>query len=188
VLTPGQSQDTIDAVTRQFGDRDWLWGQQEWTRDNTYANCWFTGEFESEELWKQYVSSGEGVAIQSTVRQLIRSFETSPGTISIQPVIYYDPDSGLVPPEIFHAPYYKHEKYRHEQEFRCFVVAPQSHGEYKEHPDGIGVWVPCNVQALTGLVRVAPNAPLGFDDSVRSLLRDGGLPTVRVEPSKVTPK
>ena len=39
-------------------------------RELLVVNCWFFGERESERMWKEYVSSVEGVAIKSTPKRL----------------------------------------------------------------------------------------------------------------------
>jgi hypothetical protein len=184
VLAPGQPQETIDAVRRQFGDVASLRDQQEWGREHTYVHCWFIGEFESERMWREYVPDGRGVVVQSTIRKLRYSFDATPGDIYILPVIYHDPASRrMVPVDVFHTPLYKRDTYRHEQELRCFVLAPQIHQEYVVHPDGIGVWVPCNVGSLVDRVRVPPGAEDDLVDQVHTILRAAGLPTIAVERS-----
>jgi hypothetical protein len=189
ILAPGQDQDAIDTVTRQFGNPDRLREQQQWGRDQTYISCWFLDEFELQRMWNEYVPDGKGVAVQSTLRQLRSSFDEARGNVCMQSVIYYDPESRqMVPLDPFHTPLYKHAKWRHEQEFRCFEIAPQSHGMYAVQPDGRGVWVPCDLQALIQRVRLAPNVPPDLVDHVRAELQDVGLPCVRVEPSRVNVK
>lgn len=188
VLTPGQSQETIDTIRREFGDPECLRRHQEWVRDHTYVNCWFIGEFESERMWNEYAPDGQGVVVQSTIRKLRHSFDSSPGSIFIQPVIYYDPQSGqMVPVDEFHTPLYKHASHRHEQELRGFVVAPQIHGEYELHPDGIGVWVPVDLKILVERVRVSPGATGHIVEHVGSVLRQGALSAVRIERSALPP-
>ena len=186
VLAPGQSQDTIDGVARQFTDLESLRDQEEWGKDHTYINCWFINEFESEHMWNEYVRDGDGVAIASTIRQLRASFMEAAGNVCIQPAIYYNPDSSeIVPLDIFHTPLYKHRQWWRENELRCFELAPQSHAQYKEHCDGIGVWIPCDPQVLLQRVRLAPNCPADLTDRVRNVLDLSGLEHVVVEPSRL---
>ena len=186
ILAPGQPRDTVDAVTRQFGNVESLRDQQEWGRDHTYINCWFMDEFESEYMWNEYVPDGDGVAIVSTIRQLRASFAEAVGNVCIQPVIYYNPDSPeIVPPDEFHIPLYKHRKWWRENELRCFELAPQSHGQYKVHCDEIGVWIPCDPQVLLQRVRLAPNCPADLTDCVRNVLDIAALEHVVVEPSRL---
>jgi hypothetical protein len=42
-------------------------------RDVLVVNCWFLGESESSQMWKEYVGSTEGVAIRSTLKRLDQS-------------------------------------------------------------------------------------------------------------------
>lgn len=57
----------------------------------TYVNCWHRAERESMGMWRGYVASGQGVAIQSTFGRLIRSSKVAEratwGLVS-----YVDPD------------------------------------------------------------------------------------------------
>lgn len=46
-------------------------------RELIVANCWSIGEHESRRMWDVYVGNGEGVAIQSTARDLTRSLVLS---------------------------------------------------------------------------------------------------------------
>jgi hypothetical protein len=184
VLAPGQAVDTIAAITRDYGDPAWVRRMQEWVRDQTYVNCWFTDEFESERMWQDYVPDGDGVVVQSTVRLLVASLEQTPGSVQIDSVIYYDPATDImVPPDIFRTPLYKHTTYRHEREFRCYVVAPQSHGRYVQHAQEIGYWVPCDPLQLLQRVRTSPQAPVSLTDRVREICERAGLYHVQFERS-----
>jgi hypothetical protein len=68
VLAPGQDPDTMEGIKRQFGDVTWLRVQEDWTRDHTFVNCWFIGEFESQRMWDEYGSGVEAVALDTTCR------------------------------------------------------------------------------------------------------------------------
>jgi hypothetical protein len=184
VLAPGQPTEIVDVMNRYYGDREWIRDMQESDRDNTYINCWFTGEYEDERMWNEYVPDGDGIVVQSTVRMLMASLQDTPGSIQMDSVVYYNrtPDA-MVPPDPYRTPLYKHIFYQHEHEFRCFVVVPQIHGEYVEHPDKIGYWVPCALSQLIQRVRTSPSAPHDLLHHVQELCEGSGLSHVHCERS-----
>jgi hypothetical protein len=184
VLTPGQDASVIEAVKRQYGDPEELLREQEWGRDFTYVNCWYKDEFESQRMWDQYVTDGNGVLVHSSLRGLCDSFARTTGGIFIQPVVYYEPASRtMVPIDPFHTPLYKHATYAHEYELRCFILAPQPDGPYDLQPDNIGYWVPCDVSTLVHRVRVPPGASDDLLARAREVLVKGDLSNVPLERS-----
>jgi hypothetical protein len=186
VLAPGQAPETVDAMTRHYGDPEWVRVMQEWVRDHSYINCWFCGEFESEHMWKQYVPDAVGVVVQATVRLLVASLQETPESIQMDSVTYYDPTADvMVPPDIFRTALYKHVAYSDEHEFRCYVLAPQSHGRYEKHPEDIGYWVPCDPSILIQRVRIPPEAPEGLMDQVRMLCQGNDLSQAHFERSSL---
>ena len=46
-------------------------------------NCWHMNDFESEAMWKLYLKSNEGIAIQSTYQRLIDSLSNTDLSIHI---------------------------------------------------------------------------------------------------------
>lgn len=139
-----------------------------------------------------FVPTGDGVVVHSSIRNLQRAFHKAEGGVCIQPVIYYDPQGPrLVPVDAFHTPLYKSRDHSREQELRCFEVTPQSHGTYDVFPPGsdlehwIGVFVPVNLQDLIIRVRTTPNAVPDLLEHVRHRLEASRLQHVVVEPSKL---
>lgn len=54
------------------------------------VNCWFLGEVESQQMWKKYGGSTEGVAIRSTLRRLNESILAKQKSTTIGKVNYID--------------------------------------------------------------------------------------------------
>ena len=54
------------------------------------VNCWFLGEVESQQMWKEYVGSTEGVAIRSTLRRLNESILAKQESTTLGKVHYID--------------------------------------------------------------------------------------------------
>lgn len=171
----------VRMVERQYGPADWLHRQEEWVREHAYVNCWCVGEFESQTMWDQYVQDNEGLVVRSTIRRLVRAFTATPGALYIQPVHYYDPESeATVPPDPFLLPTYKHKRWRHECELRCFVILSETSDAYRMHPNGLGLWLSADLAALIEEVRVPLRAGRDFINQIEELLVSTGLATVPV--------
>lgn len=61
-------------------------------RQALFVNCWHINAFESAALWKAYMKSDEGIAIQTTVKKLVKVLENSNQDIFFDLAsINYDP-------------------------------------------------------------------------------------------------
>ena len=58
-------------------------------RRNTLVNCWHMDAVESSSMWTEYVPSGNGVVIKSTVGQLIDSFSTEDSRLICLGEVFY---------------------------------------------------------------------------------------------------
>ena len=152
-------------------------------------NCWHMNDNESDAMWKIYLKSGEGVAIQSTIRRLIDCFCNTPDTLYIGEVQYIDHTS-LRPTldNVVHSDYmYKRLAFQHEREVRVGTFRGDVHTEYfddlgwlKVPPVGAtvenvlqtpgrkGVYVDIDVPELVHRVVVSPLSPEWFSDLVIS--------------------
>lgn len=63
---------------------------QDAARNLSQVNCWHAKDGESAAMWKLYSSSGRGVAIKSTVGNLMDSLSESKTDVYISPVRYVD--------------------------------------------------------------------------------------------------
>ncbi len=59
-------------------------------RNSVYVNCWHINNYESDAMWKLYQKEGEGVAIQSTVSRVKKSFQNTDVGVMIGRVKYLD--------------------------------------------------------------------------------------------------
>lgn len=55
---------------------------------NLFVNCWNMNENESDAMWKVYASNDKGIAIQSSLGNLIDSSKNSPEKIRAEGGIY----------------------------------------------------------------------------------------------------
>jgi len=94
------------------------------------VNCWHIKESESDAMWRLYLKSNEGVAIQSTKERIENTITNTTEEISLSKVRYLDYDKDIW----YHKVDYPHRSYNlivplihkriefiHEQEFRMFI-------------------------------------------------------------------
>jgi len=61
-------------------------------RKQQFVNCWHVNASESAALWKMYMKSNEGIAIQTTVKKLVTTLEVSNKDVSFDLAsVNYDP-------------------------------------------------------------------------------------------------
>lgn len=162
-------------------------------------NCWHMNDHESAAMWKLYLKSNEGIAIQSTYRKLRASIVDSERVflgkvkyIDYEKYVidhYYDINSAN--PSVY-SPFstfvHKRKSFEHEHEVRALIwkpptVAEDRIGHYQDTiTDGVNIKV--NVELLVERVYVAPSAPGWLSDLVSAVARRYGF-TFEVAPSKL---
>ncbi len=127
-------------------------------------NCWHINEYESAAMWRLYLQSNEGIAIQSTFKRLSDSFKDVQYEINIGRVNYIDYEKEWIPEE---SPLYpllhKRKSFEHEQELRAITVD----GYLPEHVDG--KYVPVDIDRLIERIFVSPTSQSWFSELVRSV-------------------
>jgi hypothetical protein len=155
-------------------------------RDVLVVNCWFLGERESAQMWKQYVGSAEGIAIRSTLRKLDQSILAKQEFTFIGRVKYMDfskHDMG-----VYHGSQagkralLKEERYSFENEVRIVTfnlvcpgclnpdgsppTAGQLAGPGMFNPGRPGLYLQVNLETLIEAIVTAPGAEPWFHDLV----------------------
>jgi len=173
-------------------------------RDVLVVNCWFLGESESPQMWKEYVGSTEGVAIRSTLKRLDQSILAKQEFTTIGKVNYVDfskYDMGIyIGSRAGERALLKAEKYSFENEVRIVthnLVCPgclnpdgsppkrtQLDGPGMFDPDRPGLYLQVNLRMLIEAVITAPGAAPWFNDLVAKLCKRYHL-DVTVKKSKL---
>lgn len=142
---------------------------------NIAINCWHMNEYESAALWKLYLKSDEGIAIQSTYAKLKRSL-TDDEKIFLGKVKYIDYDTEFIDVGNFLnvlSPFvHKRKSFEHEQEVRAIVSKwPEGKGGYDFTQETIehGLKIKVDIKMLIERIYVAPNAPAWFADLVKAV-------------------
>lgn len=147
----------------------------------TALNCWHMNECESAAMWKLYLKSDEGVAVQSTYDRL-RSAFTDDTKVYVGVVRYIDyrtewiADNGVLL-NGFSLFVHKRKSFEHEREVRGIVVrwpVGERRVDFSQETIGDGIRVPVDVERLIERIYVAPSSPNWFVDLVRSVVHRYG--------------
>jgi hypothetical protein len=135
---------------------------------------------ESAAMWKSYLKSDEGVAIQSTFRRLADSFHRhTEDAVYVGEVQYHA--MGVVPSGNAFSPcLFKRKSFEYEHELRAMIVRyPDGDPNFPiiDRPDSMvhGVYVATDLELLIERIYVAPGVPHWFGDVVRDVIRKYGL-------------
>jgi hypothetical protein len=130
----------------------------------TAVNCWHINEYESAAMWKSYLKSNEGIAIQSTFKHLKDSLRDMEHDIFIGEVRYIDYDKldTLVDPnEVFEFPViFKRKVFQHEQELRAVIRKfPEGGLQPSSKPTiNLGIPVPVDLAVIIDKIYLAPTS------------------------------
>lgn len=157
-----------------------------------FVNCWHMNEYESAAMWKLYLKSNEGIAIQSTYKRLRKSFNNnSKDNVYIGRVKYIDYGSEGIPRDnLFRAILHKRKSFEYERELRAMVWDDSILGhimgpDREAHKDG--KYVGFDLEVLINKIYLGPGTPDWFDELVRSLIKKYCL-RIEVKRSKLDAK
>jgi len=142
----------------------------------TAVSCWHLSEYESDAMWKLYLESSEGIAIQSTYYRLKSSIRDKSLPIHIYKVKYIDYEQDFMPGEFNVGPFFhKRKGFEHEHELRAVIQnwAYERGGEKvlaKPIADE-GIYVKVDLDLLIDRIYVAPKCPEWFFKLVKSVVR-----------------
>ncbi|MGZ8186497.1 MAG: hypothetical protein ACXWTL_08640 [Methylobacter sp.] len=123
------------------------------------VSCWHKSEHESEAMWKLYTASGQGIAIESTIRQLRNSI-INEKSLKIESITYLPED---VPKEEYgkHDPLFlKRKSFEHEKELRASIKLKEK---------GKGTFVKCDLDKLISRIHVSPLVEPYFTEIVKEI-------------------
>jgi hypothetical protein len=164
-----------------------------------FINCWHMNNHESAAMWKLYVRSNEGIAVQSSYKHL-RDSIIDDQKVHLGVVQYIDYEKERVPAgaNFF---VYKRKSFEHEREVRAVVfkrpylkirslsekeleywIEKAESGQLLESDKqflgmelGYGLKIRVDMNKLVERIYVAPTAPEWFADLVRALVRKYGF-------------
>lgn len=141
----------------------------------TFVNCWHINEGESAAMWKLYLKSDEGVAIQSTFKRLTESFnDYLEDEVYVGKVRYIDYETEWLPEgNVLHPFLHKRKSFEHEHELRAIIqklpIGDKGIDLTRESFD-LGMYIPVNLDILIEKIFVSPTAPKWFTDLITSIV------------------
>ena len=139
------------------------------------VNCWHVNEHESAAMWKLYLKSDEGIAIQSTYKKL-RDAIIDDETVYLGLIKYidYDHDSIEVANNMFSPFLHKRKSFEHEKEVRALIAKmPMECNDVGIYQDTIanGVKIRVDIELLIEKIYVAPSTPDWFSELIRAVVQ-----------------
>jgi hypothetical protein len=155
-----------EAAKRRFIGEHNL-GVMRWSRKLLFISSWHMSNHESVAMWKLYVKSDQGIAVQSTLGRMISSFANSKEDVYIGEVKYVDYEKQQIPSNnVFFLAVHKRMSFEYERELRAIVLSPENLP---------GISVPIDLNSLILRVFVSPNSPVWIHDLVKKMLIKYGL-------------
>jgi hypothetical protein len=141
-------------------------------------NCWHMNEHESAAMWKLYLKSNEGIAVQSTYNKL-RSSISDNENVNLGLVKYIDYETEWIDGRVnLLAPFvHKRKSFEHEREVRALVIkwpAIEETVDSNHEPIGNGLKIKVDIEHLIEKIYIAPYSPDWFGDLVRALIHRYG--------------
>jgi hypothetical protein len=178
---PTEARESFLKAMSNIGDfnRQWL---------KYYAvNCWHMNEHESAAMWKLYLKSDEGVAVQSTYKKL-RASMTDDQHVFLGVVKYIDYETEWIDSGNLFTPFvHKRKSFEHEREVRALVTKwpiGDEGIEFDKETIRHGLNIKIDIEGLVERIYVAPSAPGWFADLVAALVKRYGY-KFDVEQSKL---
>jgi hypothetical protein len=160
-----------------------------------YANCWHINENESAAMWKLYLDSKNGIAIQSTVNRLKKSLQGTAQWIYISEIQYRDyskinslqindairnPNSMTIQSKnnveqiAFFPGTFKRKSFEHERELRVIcktLYDPNFQDKMHIEPDTpFGKKINCEIADLIESIYISPTSDVWFENLVNTIL------------------
>lgn len=146
-------------------------------REHTLINCWHINEHESSAMWKLYLSSNEGIAIQTTFGKLCESFSNTEDEVFLGKVKYVNYETDWIPEGNTFSPFlFKRKSFEHEHEVRAIVQIFSQEFRTENSIDinspiyEYGKNIEVDLQILIENIYISPTSPKWFVDLIRSVL------------------
>jgi hypothetical protein len=144
-------------------------------KEEIAINCWHMNDSESAAMWKLYLKSNDGIAIQSNYQKLFTSLKQSDILIFIGIVKYIDYENDSIDWGNFINPYvYKRKSFSYENELRAVIFEAAAHNHGKINLENGGVKVKIDINNLVENVYVAPDSSKWITDLVKNICTQFG--------------
>lgn len=173
-IEPPESISEHETVVRTDRSRSEVLEEYERLRQYVFVNCWSMGEEESAAMWKSFVPDGDGVAVRSTVGDLLASIErASTADFSANTVAYVEHWQEVIESDdrLAHL-CCKPLAYEYEREFRLVLdrtaeLLTHSSSDASGQSPSTQSGMPIEIEAdtLISELRISPYAPDWVDEN-----------------------
>jgi hypothetical protein len=142
-----------------------------WPRHNAIS-CWHMNQHESAAMWKLYLKSDKGIAIQSTYRRLKQSL-IDKERIHIGIVKYIDYENEWINAgDLFSPLIHKRKSFEHEQEVRAIVTKwpTEEPTDFSKDTINCGLKIKTDIKTLVERIYIAPSASDWFAELVKAVI------------------
>lgn len=139
-------------------------------------NCWHANEHESVAMWKLYLKSNEGIAIQSTYKKF-KNCILDAENVYIGKVKYIDYEIDVINANNILSPFnHKRKSFEHEKEIRGLIIRWPKEEPFSFTKDTIddGLTISVNLEMLIEKIYISPYAPARFKDLVGGVIKRYG--------------
>lgn len=140
-------------------------------------NCWHMNEHESAAMWKLYLKSDEGIAVQSTYHKF-RSSIIDDEKVYVGVAKYIDYETEWIDAGNLLSPFvHKRKSFEHEREIRALVIKFPSGDngmDFDQETIDYGLKIKVDVERLIEKIYVAPSSPAWFAELVRAVVQRYG--------------
>jgi hypothetical protein len=168
---PAEGRDAFAKAMASMGEFN-----KRWPKYNA-VNCWHMNEHESAAMWKLYLKSDEGIAVQSTYEKF-RAAITDDEKVFIGVVKYIDYEREWIDAGNLLTPFlHKRKSFEHEREVRAIVTkwpTGSSGFDFTQETIGRGLKIKVDMERLIERIYVAPSSPSWFADLVTALVQRYG--------------
>jgi hypothetical protein len=152
---------------------------KQWPR-YTAINCWHLNNHESAAMWRLYLKSNEGIAIQTTYQKLRDSFSAAQEDIYLGQVSYIDYETDWIAPGNILNPFvHKRKSFEYEKEVRAVIMKwptdDQTGLDFSRNTIEHGLLMPVDMDMLVERVYVSPDSPSWFTSLVSSVVQKYGF-------------
>jgi hypothetical protein len=154
------SEKSFDKLNREF-------------KKEIALNCWHMNDFESVAMWKLYLKSNEGIAIQTTYSRLVKSLESSEIKFMLGVVNYIDYENDFLSPDNLLRPFlHKRKSFIHEHELRCLTWQTNPNSESLKNG---GIKIKVDLEYFIQNIYLSPESPTWLKILIQDIVKKYGF-------------
>ena len=138
--------------------------RMELNRKSGFVCCWHINDSINRKMWDDYgKNSNDSIAIETSVKRLSEATKNSPLPVVFEKIRYYE-DPFYNQEAHWFPVLFKHNKFAHEQEYRCgvFIRGAESNKAIR---------IKVNLRKLITRIYINPNATEEYVDNIKKLLK-----------------